>query len=55
MDTKKPEYEIYDDRTNEVLFVHYSSYVCSRFIDNRCEEKGESHRPHLWLREYTGI
>lgn len=50
-ETLKVKYEVYDDRNpNVVLFSHKSSYVCTRYIDNERETKGEHLGEHLWFR-----
>ncbi|WP_313890771.1 hypothetical protein [Psychrobacillus sp.] len=48
---QKVKYEVYDDRNvNAVLFSHESSYVCTRYIDNKRAEKGGMVSSHLWIR-----
>lgn len=44
-------HEVYDDRNpSVVLFSHESSYVCSRYMDNERDKKGELLGSHLWFR-----
>lgn len=54
LETQKFKHEVYDDRdVSKSLFMHESSFVCSRFIDDKRKERGEAHARHLWIREAT--
>ncbi|MGE6756288.1 hypothetical protein ACQKFO_23135 [Rossellomorea sp. NPDC071047] len=50
-DNQEVKYEVYDDRKpSETLFSHESAYVCTRYIDNEGENKGQNLASHLWFR-----
>jgi hypothetical protein len=42
------KYQVYDDRTNEILYRSNSKQLCMSYINNYLESKDAS---HIWLDE----